>query len=116
MGVSIGDAQWPYTGFDNFRRILARLEGLDLDAMRGFGGDIPWEETTTQLRPLLDHSDCDGFLTAGECALVAPRLSELLDAWPEEERLPYDYDVVNGRALVRSMRAAAEAGERLEFH
>jgi hypothetical protein len=119
MGVNIGDAQWAYTGFHRFRERLAREEGLDLNAMQGFGGDIPWDETTTPLRPFLDHSDCEDDISPEECAQVAPRLEEILLRWQAKGGDPLvsslAYDVQNGFALVRSMRRSAERGEPLEF-
>lgn len=109
MGVSIGKAQWSYHGFSAFRQELARLEGIELEEMQGFGGQRPWDEYATDLRPLLDHSDCDGDLSPEECAQVWPRLAKLVS------RLSRDYDRVSAAALVESMRAAAESGRRLEF-
>src|SRR3546814_12914881 len=82
-------AHWAYSGFTRFRRALAKHEGIDLDAMEGFqrhGDDRPrvsWNTVTTPLKPLLDHSDCDGELTPEECRQVAPRLREVVKAvWP----------------------------------
>jgi hypothetical protein len=109
MGVAIGSARWSYAGFNHFRTKLAALEGIKLDSMAGFEGDIPWDTVSTAIAPLLNHSDCDGSLTPDECAQVAPRLAELLP------RLKDDYDRHNGAALVASMRAAAASDEPLEF-
>lgn len=118
MGVRIGKAQWSYTGFNAFRARLAREEGLDLHLMHGFGGDMPWDETVTPLRPLLDHSDCDGDLSPEECAQIAPRLTEICQSWENVEfgddpQLYYDRS--NGLLLAEEMRRAVTAGERLEF-
>lgn len=120
MGIDFShtDAHWSYGGFARFREALAKHEGIDLDAMEGFrrhGDDRPrisWSTVTTDLKPLLDHSDCDGQLTPEECRQVAPRLREVIDAiWPDER----DYDRRTGLELAHGMDVAAQAGEPLEF-
>lgn len=120
MGVDIGKAQWSYSGFGEFRRRLAAAEGIDLGRMAGFGlpadEATPWDAVSTPLRPLLDHSDCDGDLSPEECAQVAPRLAEICESWPEAGDLVQDYDRRGGLVLAEEMRAAATAGRRLEFH
>lgn len=80
-----------YSGFMRVRRLLAALEGIDLDAMDGYAGWTAegqriapaaqsWDNTTTTLRPLLDHSDCEGTLSSDECAAMLPRLREVRSA------------------------------------
>lgn len=120
MGVDFShcEAQWAYSGFGRFREAIAKHEGIDLTQMQGFQryGDerprIDWDTITTPLKPLLDHSDCDGELTPEECAQVAPRLREVIEAvWPTD-----CYDRRSGLELVTGMEAAAAAGENLEFY
>src|SRR3546814_10410785 len=66
---------------------------------------------TSPLKPLLDHSDCDGELTPEEGRQVAPRLREVVKAvWPGD-----CYDRQTGLALADGMDAAAKANEPLEF-
>lgn len=85
MGLDIspasGDgptAHWSYGGFHDLRCWLAQQDGIDLPAMAGFTDHgLPWENVTTDLAPLLNHSDCDGELTAEECMQVLPRLKEI---------------------------------------
>lgn len=107
MGVRIGDAQWSYAGFNEFRRRLAREEGIDLDRMVGFGlpaeEAIPWESVTTSLRPLLGHSDCDGDLSPSECSQVAPRLEAICRSWTGDDDLAKVYDRQKGLTLVREI-------------
>ncbi|MFE6500725.1 hypothetical protein [Kitasatospora sp. NPDC057738] len=119
MGLDFShtEAHWTYTGFMRFRRAIATHEGIDLDQMNGFriyGSNqpqIPWTAVTTALRPLLDHSDCDGELSPEECRLVAPRLREVVSAvWPKD-----CYDRTHGLLLADGMEAAAAAGEQFEF-
>ena len=60
----------PYSYFNNFRRWVALQIGLNLDSMEGFGGDISFDITNHPIKPLLNHSDCDGELTPDECRSV----------------------------------------------
>ncbi|GAA4901663.1 hypothetical protein LX16_0379 [Stackebrandtia albiflava] len=78
--VTHPDVSWSYHGFHMFREWLARVEGLELTGMAGFGGDRPWSEVATPLRPLLDHPDDDGpDLTPDRCAAMLPRLEAIRD-------------------------------------
>lgn len=122
---SICCPQWSYGGFDRFRTRLAASEGFVLDEMQGFSngryfedgyvaGTRLWDEVTTALKPLLNHSDCDGELSPEECAQVAPRLRQIVEGWdPDDAR--FDYDRRSGLALADCMEACAQAGEKLEF-
>lgn len=118
LDFSHGDAHWPYGGFMRFRNALAAYEGIHLTDMEGFHRyrepDHPmrsWDTVTTPLKPLLDHSDCDGELTPEECRQVAPRLREVIDAiWPQD-----GHERQAGLRLAEAMDAAAAAGEPLEF-
>lgn len=55
-----------YSGFNEFREILAKEVGIKLRKMIGFDGLKEWEKDTPFLE-LLNHSDCDGKLTFTEC-------------------------------------------------
>lgn len=120
MGLDFShtNAHWAYGRFARFREALAQHEGIDLSVMDGFrryGDDRPrqsWNDVTTPLKPLLNHSDCDGELTPEECREVAPRLREVVKAiWPD----PDTHAHINGLALADGMDAAAKANEPLEF-
>lgn len=118
-------ARWSYGAFDRFRAALAAHEGIDLDQMAGFrpfgvSNGRDWGAVNTPLKPLLDHSDCDGELTPDECRQVAPRLREVVDTlWPAEDHDAEDHDAeynrVHGLLLADGMEAAAAAGEPLQF-
>ncbi|MCX5407474.1 hypothetical protein OHA37_26875 [Streptomyces sp. NBC_00335] len=113
MGIdfSHGGAQWAYSGFALFRKTIANHEGIDLGKMQGFGGNRHWDSVATPLRPLLDHSDCDGELTPAECREVAPALRRIVEAIWESG----DYDHGSGLALADGMEQAAANDEPLEF-
>lgn len=98
-------ARWAHSGFMEFRRRLAKEIGVDLDEMEGFkkiGGGRRWAEVLDPLVPLLDHSDCDGWLDYDACVKVAPRLREIVEPWPR------DYDRQQALALVAMMEEVVE--------
>lgn len=123
MGVDIGNARWSYTGFGEFRARLAAAENINLNRMEGYcrrycdhsdgsecDATTPWDGVDSPLVPLLNHSDCDGELSAEECARVWPRLNAILATFPID-----DYDYANGMALVYEMQAHERCGTPLEF-
>ena len=112
-GYSTCCPSWPYSAFMRFRRRLAACEGITLDDMRGFSGERPcreWSEFTTPLKPLLDHSDCDGDLSPEDCATVAARLRQIVEHWPED-----DHDRQKALDLSACMEKCATEGVSLEF-
>lgn len=130
MGLDFthSEAHWAYSGFNRFRTELAKHEGIDLNAMEGFGlmwrmygeGEHPalsWDTIDTPLKPLLNHSDCDGELTPEECAQIAPRLREAIDAlWPESSSdWPSGHDRVNGLLLAEGLEWCAENDTPMGF-
>ncbi|TMS00140.1 hypothetical protein [Nonomuraea basaltis] len=120
MGVSMypGRASWSYSGFGSFRDRLAQAEGFDLREMAGFAPfdapedwtGKPWDTVHTTLEPLLNHSDCDGYLDAYECEQVIPRLRQIIATWPES-----DYDRQHGEALIKGMEHCVEHGCSMRF-
>lgn len=119
MGVYIhpGGAQWAYSGFNRFRARLAAAEGIDLDSMVGFGGEQPWElpndTPVTSLAPLLNHSDCEGYLASYDCASVLPRLKAIVAGWGTDGS--WDYDTQHAGLLIEGMEHCAEYGCALVF-
>ena len=71
---------------------------------------ISWESIKDDIKPLLDHSDCDGELTPDECRRIAPRLRELVSTWPDDDR-----DKAKALELANGMDMAANANENLKF-
>ena len=111
---------WSYGGFNRFRNALAAAEGFDLDRMQGFSsgdyfgndhtpGTRSWDEITTDLKPLLNHSDCDGELTPEECKQVYPRLREVVGELDDH----YDRDAAP--MLAECMLICAAQDEKLVF-
>ncbi|HZZ77145.1 MAG TPA: hypothetical protein VFE62_01420 [Gemmataceae bacterium] len=112
MGIdfSHGNAHWSYSGFHAFRKRLASTLGLDLDDMKGFGGDRSWEDVTDHIKELLDHSDCDGELSPEACIRIAPRLRDMVTPWADD-----DYDKINAMNLADGMELAAAQNNPLMF-
>lgn len=104
--------QWSYAGFNQFRSRLAAHIGIDLDQMRGFGGDGDWITVTSPLRHLLDHADNEGELTPRQAAELAPALQQALfdlARTADLGDLSWDYDRRAGMELVElCARCASE--------
>jgi hypothetical protein len=85
MGLDTDYDCWhgPYSAFNRFRHALAAKIGIDLDSMEGFQRDPARGATRWDLlKPdplltLLNHSDCDGWIEADDCAPLAARLREV---------------------------------------
>lgn len=101
---------WSYSGFNVFRKRLAKDIGIELDAMDGHGGSIAWDTVEDDIVPLLNHSNCDGELSYDQCEKVAPRLRELIKGWPED-----DYDKRTALKLCDMMDECAKNDWILEF-
>lgn len=93
MSISFhpGDATWHYSGFEQFRRRLAAIEGIDFARMEGEGcpntddmGSV-WEDVDSDLAPLLGIDiDRSGFLDRWDCKQVSRRLREIITDWPND--------------------------------
>lgn len=106
------DPSWAYGGFMRFRKRLATGIGIDLEEMFGFSeeGGRMWGDIDSPLVAFLNHSDCDGELSAAECEKVRPALIEAMKSWPED-----DYDRVQGTRLAEYMAVCAVRGVPLDF-
>lgn len=111
MGLDFAqsEAHWSYSGFNRFRRRLAKADGYDLDEM--------WELEDSGKKSFKDlpmhdfyfHSDCDGKLTVEQMRVILPRFRELL------KMIEDDYDVWEGNILADDMENCILDGEELEF-
>ncbi|WP_100487859.1 hypothetical protein [Sporolactobacillus pectinivorans] len=111
MGINFShcDAHWCYGLFHEFRVKLAREIGMDLNKMEGFGGNMSFSDFNDDILPLLNHSDCEGELSAEECRHVAPRLREIIASWNEEDYLQ------EALSLAEGMELAARKSQSLIF-
>lgn len=113
MGLDFShcEAHWAYSGFARFRNKLAEQIGLHGYNDIGDTADPKFEPFKKDpIIHLLAHSDCDGHLTPKQCAKVAPRLREIVSAWPDS-----DYDKVKALELVEGMELAAKENQKLKF-
>lgn len=117
MGLDIrpGGASWSYSGFHEFRVRLAAEEGFVLAEMQGFGapwrneqpGIRGWDEIKSPLVPLLNHSDCEGYLDAYECEEMLPRLRQIAAKWSDTPNDPeLRYNLVQLQRLIDGMEHA----------
>ncbi|MFH9765221.1 hypothetical protein ACH4N4_30190 [Streptomyces microflavus] len=103
--------QWSYGGFSLFRSKLAATIGVDLDRMKGFGGEGDWSSVESPLRHLLDHADNEGELSPQQAAELAPALEQALFQLARSGAYghTWDYDRRAGRELVDLLaRCASE--------
>ena len=130
MGLYCSHGAWhgAYSRFNRFRQYLARTVGgsfpphepdfVEDDGSPPNPNDWYWDdevvpEHETGFRLLLDHSDCDGELSPGECVLVAAWLRWAIPHLPEEVNgdKPQEWALI----FAEGCEAAAAAGEALVF-
>ncbi len=92
MGLDTTHNCWhgPYSLFHKFRTEVCKAAGLGtLSDYYGFGGKAIFQ-ADDPLSLFLNHSDCEGELTAADCGKIADRLKDLLPLmgeWkPEAEK------------------------------
>lgn len=93
--------------------------GLSFHAQQGLKG-LPISWTIFEADPLvklLYHSDCDGSIASADCGPIADRLTTLLPLLPDAE----DGGHIGvwrekTQRFIDGLRAAAAAGEDVEFH
>ncbi|WP_249670140.1 hypothetical protein [Bacillus altitudinis] len=83
---------------------------MNLDEMEGFDADIPFENFTDDIIPLLNLSDSDSYLMPEVCQTVAFKLRKLTQNWPDD-----DMDKMNDLYLAEGMELAHQQNEPLGF-
>jgi len=131
MGLDTSHNAWhgPYSSFMRFRELLAKQIGFNLREMEGFSdkthtieGTKKWADLPKDdLHILLNHSDCDGHITAKRCEKLAKRLDEVLiiatEKVPEpDEREYWDYFLKQIKQFSTGCKLAHSKNEPLEFH
>ncbi len=119
MGLDFShcDAHWSYSGFNRFRNNLVVALGYttSLDEMYE-NGSYADKLKHESIFPLIDHSDCEGYLTVKEMSRVVNQLKYILEIWENNfEMVEYHYDIRQGRCLIEGMEEAIEADESIEF-
>lgn len=122
--VSHGAFNGSYTAFDRFRDAICQAIGGKWAKEHGdpwYWGEGYSKESHPGLHAFLCHSDCDGELTALECALLADELEAIL---PELDKLGMGaghierdggYAAIANR-FIEACRLAHKQGESLVFH
>lgn len=118
MGLDTSHDAWhgPYSSFMEWRKWLANQIGFNLNEMDGFGGSKPFEQMKHNIRPLLDHSDCDGELSPDECRQIAFGLQQILDALPADEPSEAWSNKWLTERFMKGCLRAAVANESIDFH
>jgi len=140
MGLDTSHNAWSgaYSAFHTWQKMIADAAGLPpLVLMEGFyrplygrGCSSPPMEDLDELLPikwdclkpsplheLLCHSDCEGEIPADHCAAIADALEAVIPKLPEKDVGGHIGNVrKKTQRFVDGLRAAAEAGEPLDFH
>lgn len=123
MGLDTTHDAWhgPYSSFNKWRTWLAKFEGIELDKMQGYGGDIEWtkEQKESDYYPLLFHSDCDGELSVEECKQTGKWLDKLIEKYkpekPDNGKM-IDWNLQHAVSFMLGCKKAISANEPIEFH
>lgn len=115
MGLDTTHDCWhgPYSSFNRFRHFVAGLarksfdhdyQGLKPENYQGI-----WASTPPEIIDVfLGHSDCDGVIKAEHAAALALKLDELAKV--------AEWELKNLARFSAGLKAAAEAGEDVQFH
>lgn len=94
-----------YTGYNTWRKAIAKAKGFNLDLMVGYGGEVSWNKLPFQL--ILNHSDWgDGY--------TVYQIPELLKELDEIKKLNVDdYDQTN--KLIKLCKFALKTKKNIVF-
>lgn len=118
MGLDTSHDCWhgSYSSFNRFRESLAEQIGTKLNEYEGFGGQKKFDTLKHDIRPLLDHSDCDGTLSVQEAKQVANGLTSILENFNEN----LNYDIYSFKQRIIRFRDgcldAVRLNEPIDFH
>lgn len=118
MGLDTTHNCWhgPYSSFNRFRHSLAEQIGISLDDYCGYNdnGTKDLGKIKHDIRPLLNHSDCDGHLTPLQAKRVAKGLDNILNNLNNE--IQFDYNFVEKITEFRDgCLLAFKNKEKIEF-
>jgi len=137
MGLDTSHEAWhgAYGAFSRWREKLAEVAGYEIAEVAGQYGPHPtvlidwghieeknytgdWDEIPSDpLILLIAHSDCDGVIHPEHAKPLADRLEELIPLLPEGDAPGHVRHWQQAtRQFADGLRAAAAAGEDLDFH
>lgn len=123
MGLDTSHDCWhgPYSMFHDWREALHRIlhpntqhHGERLDALMEAWDAGIYEDQTVPINVLMNHSDCDGEIPAKDCGPLADALESLAAQMPEDTE-PWGTKATTLQ-FIAGLRAAAAAGEPVDFH
>ncbi|GAB6122313.1 hypothetical protein [Dysgonomonas termitidis] len=103
MGLDTTHECWhgPYSSFNDFRKKLCSLIGLDIDQFCGYNNNAPGCVLMSRhtiphgIYPLINHSDCDGVLFPYESESIVEGLNDILEKHPGlKDDDPYFYNKI----------------------
>jgi hypothetical protein len=117
MGLDTSHDCWhgPYSSFMSWRKAVAKAAGIpDLRGHWAKLSDPTYRQPQRPLMVLLNHSDCDGKIESKDCGPLADDLESILSKL--DDRAPYQWsDYALAQRFIKGLRAAAAAGEDVEF-
>ena len=66
LAFSYSDAHWSYSGFNRFRNNLVVALGYPISLDDMYETNTYGQLSRQGIYPLINHSDCDGYLTVNE--------------------------------------------------
>lgn len=129
LDLSVGEISHrmgPYSFFGKYRRDMFKFfHNQDLEMMEGFYLGVDPNKfknlkfadlKTQQMIPFINHSDCDGYITADEAAECLPHL-EIYKHYLElkDKKFPDDYIIVTER-LIELFKHSMATGLEVQFH
>lgn len=120
LALAAGYAVWPVAESMEphaIRRPTVMLDWGHLGGTAHLAGE--WESTPSDpLLVLIIHSDCDGVIRPAQARPLADRIEALAPLLPPEEHGSWPKDWMRDKCakFVAGLRAAAAAGEDVEFH
>lgn len=116
MGLSLScGVDFSYGGFADFRDAIAMEIGINLDEMIGFGGVNSFKEVKNPIKYLLNHSDCDGYISETRCGRIFPELKKIADKWLKSSDEQEKYYGRLALALSEGMKECFDNDEPLLF-
>lgn len=137
MGLDTSHNCWhgAYGSFSRWRAELARVAGYPVVAHPGLGEsayELPWDMFEPEnyqgewdsppgddpLLYLLVHSDCDGVIHPEQGVHIAARLEQLLPLLDDAKSVGHLAPSIKDKTqqFIDGLRAAAAAGEDVDFH
>ena len=97
-----------YHGFNYFRATWAKHLGFNLAEMEGFGGNKEWKDEP--LQEFFNHSDCDGYLTVGDCKKILKQAKKDFPKLKDNQQCSYSFPI-----LIEFCKEAIKRNRRIEF-